>query len=130
MNRMKSCTTKGGLRMHRNLWIGILSLLIATSISFAGASNSLMDVTPNGKALIVANNDSGTITLIDLDKKEAVREIKVGKKPEGVTWIGNGPLVAVTLYHEMAVVIIDTDTGKIEKRIPTAAEPYGIVADA
>ena len=57
------------------------------------------------------------------------REIKVGKKPEGVTWIGNGPLAAVTLYHEKAVVIIDTATGKIEKTIRTAAEPYGIVAD-
>ena len=111
-------------------WIGIFALLIASSVSLAGTSNSLMDVTPNGKSLIVANNDSGTVTLIDLDKKEAVREIKVGKKPEGVTWIGNGPLAAVTLFHESAIVIIDTSTGKIEKTIKTAAEPYGIVADA
>ena len=111
-------------------WIGVLSLFIAASVSFAGTSNSLMDVAPSGKALIVANNDNGTVTLIDLDAKEKVREIKVGKKPEGVTWIGNGPLAAVTLYHEQAVVIIDTDTGKIEKNIKTAAEPYGIVADA
>ncbi len=116
--------------MFRSTWIGILALLIAASPGFAGTSNSLMDVSPNGKMLIVANNDSGTVTLVDLDKKEAVREIKVGKKPEGVTWIGDGPLAAVTLYHEKAVVIIDTATGKIEKTIQTAAEPYGIVADA
>ncbi len=114
------------------IWIGILSLFIAVapSLTYAGTSNSLMDVAPNGKLLLVANNDSGTVTLVDLDKKEAVREIKVGKKPEGVTWIGNGPLAAVTLYHQQAVVIIDTNTGKIDKTIKTAAEPYGIVADA
>lgn len=116
--------------MLRNFGIGILSLLFATSVSLAGSSNSLMDITPNGKALLAANNDSGTVTLIDLTKNEAVREIKVGKKPEGVTWIGDGPLAAVTLYHEMAVVIVNTETGKIEKTFKTAAEPYGIVADA
>ena len=131
MNRMiSSCNFKGGLRMFRRFWIGFLALLLASSAVFAGTSNSLMDVTPTGKYLIVANNDSGTVTLLDLDKKEAVREIKVGKKPEGVAWIGDGPLAAVTLYHEKAVVIIDTLTGKIVKTIPTAAEPYGIVTDA
>src|SRR5262249_26901959 len=114
--------------MQRILGIGIL--IFIASASLAGTSNSLIDVAPSGKALIACNNDSGTITLIDLDKKESVREIKVGKKPEGVTWIGDGPLVAVTLYHEKAVVIVNTETGKVEKRIDTAAEPYGIVADA
>jgi YVTN family beta-propeller protein len=111
-------------------WIGILALLIAATVSIAGTSNSLMDVAPNGKALIVANNDNGTVTLVDLVEQKALREIKVGKKPEGVTWIGAGPLAAVTLYHESAVVIVNTETGKIETTIKTAAEPYGIVADA
>ncbi|MSQ94948.1 MAG: hypothetical protein EXR98_10395 [Gemmataceae bacterium] len=129
MNPMKpSRITTGGLRMRRSL--GILAFLMAASISLAGPSNSLMDVHPNGKTLIVANNDNGTVTLVDLVTKEAVREIKVGKKPEGVTWIGDGPLAAATLYHEQSIVIFDTNTGKIEKTIKTAAEPYGIVADA
>ncbi len=108
---------------------GIVSLLMTASVGLAGSSNSLMDVTPNGKALIVANNDNGTVTLVDLGKNEAVREIQAGKKPEGVSWIGEGPLVAVTLYHEKRVVVIDTITGKTEKSIATAAEPYGIVTD-
>jgi YVTN family beta-propeller protein len=128
MNRMKSPRTTGENVMRSSL--AIFAFLSAASVSIAGSSNSLMDVAPSGKALLVANNDNGSVTLVDLDAKEKVREIKVGKKPEGVTWIGNGPLAAVTLYHEQAVVIIDTDTGKIEKTIKTAAEPYGIVADA
>ena len=43
--------------MTRSIWIGLLSLLITTSAGLAGTSNSLMDVSPNGKALIVANNE-------------------------------------------------------------------------
>src|SRR5437660_9205813 len=116
MNRMKPHRLlRGTSRMVRASWIGSLAFLIASSLSFAGTSHSLMDVHPSGKSLIVANNDNGTVTLIDLDKKEAVREIKVGKKPEGVTWIGQGPLAAATLYHDKQVVIFNTETGKIEK---------------
>src|SRR5262245_61819506 len=127
MNRMTLLHFSGGLRMRPIFALALL--LIASSFAVAGQSNSLMDVAPNGKALLVANNDNGTVTLINLDKQEKVREIKVGKKPEGVTWIGDGPLAAVTLYHEKAVVIVDTNTGSIEKTIATPAEPYGIVTD-
>ncbi len=115
--------------MPRFTWLGSLAFLVCASAAFAGTSNSLMDVHPDSKSLIVANTDNGTVTLVDLVNKKAVREIKVGKRPEGVSWIGNGPLAAVTVNHEMAVVIIDTATGKIEKTIRVPAEPYGIVTD-
>src|ERR1019366_262386 len=123
-----SLAFNGGSRMRNGL--AALAFLISSSLSFAGTSNSLMDVAPNGKSLIVANNDSGTVTLVDLIGQKAVREIKVGAKPEGVTWIGAGPLAAVTLYHDKQIVIFNTETGKVEKTIAVAAEPYGIVADA
>ena len=113
--------------MHRGL--AALALLVSASISLAGSSNSLMDVHPTGKKLAVANTDNGTVTLVDLAKNEVVREMKAGKKPEGVTWIGDGARIAVTLYHEKQVVIIDTETGAIVKTIATPAEPYGIVSD-
>src|SRR6476620_562449 len=113
MYRMNSYQVPREYSMRRLAAIALL--LIASPFGVAGPSNSLMDVTPNGKALVVDNNDSGTVTLIDLEKQEKVREIKVGKKPEGVTWIGDGPLAAITLYHEMAVVVVDTNSGKIEK---------------
>jgi YVTN family beta-propeller protein len=88
-----------------------------------------MDVSPDGKRLLVANNDNGTVTLVDTTARRVVREIPVGRKPEGVTWIGDGPRAAVTLYEEAAVLILDTDAGKVVRRIKTAVEPYGIVAD-
>jgi YVTN family beta-propeller protein len=99
------------------------------SPTWAGSSNSLMDVSPDGKRLLVANNDNGTVSLVDTAERRVVREIPVGRKPEGVTWIGHGPLAAVTLYEEAAVLILDSDTGKVVRRIKTAVEPYGVVAD-
>ena len=79
----------------------------------ANTSNSLMDVSPDGKRLLVANTDNGTVTLVDAERMTPVREIKVGKKPEGVTWIGGGPLALVTLYGESAVAFVDVETGKV-----------------
>ncbi len=69
------------------------------------------------------------MTLVDVQKRVAVREIAVGAKPEGVTWIGAGPRAAVTLYHGNAVVFFDALTGQVGKKLQVSAEPYGIVAD-
>ncbi len=96
--------------------------------ALAGSSNSLMDVSPDGARLLVANSDNGTVTVVDTKDRKALREIKVGDKPEGVTWIGKGPLAAVTVYRENLVLFLDTASGKVLGKLDAGAEPYGIVA--
>src|SRR5688572_15228162 len=105
-----------------------LFTLIVPSLQ-AGASNSLLDVSPDGTRLLVDNTDNGTVTVIDTAKREVIREIEVGAKPEGVAWIGNGPRAAATLYAGSAVVFFDAATGKVSKKLPVKFEPYGIVTD-
>ncbi|HEY7328222.1 MAG TPA: hypothetical protein VH592_11305 [Gemmataceae bacterium] len=106
----------------------IASLLVCSFQSArAGSSNSLLDVTPDGKRLLVANADNGSVTVIDAVANKALREIAVGDKPEGVAWIGNGPLAAVTVYNEDSVAFVDTEAGKIVERLRVSDEPYGIV---
>jgi YVTN family beta-propeller protein len=112
--------------------VGIAACLFAfclPALVHAGASNSLMDVSPDGRWLLACNNDNGTVTVVDVQKRVAVREIAVGAKPEGVTWIGAGPRAAVTLYREGAIVFFDALTGKVGTKLKVSAEPYGIVAD-
>lgn len=93
-----------------------------------GSSNSLLDLTPDGRLLLVANPDNGTVSVVDTAARKVVSEIPVGDKPEGVTWIGNGPLAAVTVYREDLVVFLDSRAGQVLKKLPVADEPYGIVA--
>jgi YVTN family beta-propeller protein len=108
--------------------VSLVLLLACCPALFAGSSNSLMDVSADGARLLVANPDNGTVTVVDAVARKALREIKVGEKPEGVTWIGAGPLAAVTVYHEDQVVFVDTATGSVVTKLPVADEPYGIVA--
>ncbi len=95
----------------------------------AGSSNSLLDLSPDGARLLAANPDNGTVTVLDCGSRMKLREIPVGEKPEGVTWLGVGPRAAVTVYAEHRVVVFDADTGRILARIPVPPEPYGIVAN-
>jgi YVTN family beta-propeller protein len=106
----------------------IVLVLGAMSPAQAGSSNSLMDLTPDGKRLLVANADNDSVTVVDAATNKALREIAVGDKPEGVTWIGNGPLAAVTVYREDRLAFVDTDAGKIVEKLRVPSEPYGIVA--
>lgn len=107
--------------------VALVAFLLSAPVAIAGSSNSLLDVSPDGKRLLVANTDSGTVTLVDLTARKAVRELAAGDHPEGVSWIGNGPLAIVTVYGDDTVLLIDTATGKVVHRFTVADEPYGVV---
>jgi YVTN family beta-propeller protein len=107
----------------------LAALLLGPTLSArAGSSNSLLDVSPDGSRLLVANADNGTVSVVDPAARKVLHEIAVGDKPEGVTWIGTGPLAAVTVYRDDLVVFLDTARGKVVGRLKVADEPYGIVA--
>jgi YVTN family beta-propeller protein len=95
----------------------------------AGFSNSLLDLSPDGTRLLVTNSDNGTVSVVDVQDRKVLHEIKVGDKPEGVTWVGKGPLAIVTVYRDDQIVFLDTETGKVVKRLTVPDEPYGIVSN-
>jgi YVTN family beta-propeller protein len=99
------------------------SVLLMLCVAFpaaarAGSSNSLLDVAPDGSLLLVANADNASVTVVDTASNKALREIKVGREPQGVTWIGNGPLAAATSYRDNLVVLFDAKSGHAVARIP------------
>jgi YVTN family beta-propeller protein len=75
-----------------------------------------------------ANADSDTVTVVDTAARKALREIKVGDKPEGVAWI-NANLAAVTVYRADRVVFFNPETGAVVKSLTVSNEPYGIVTN-
>jgi YVTN family beta-propeller protein len=103
-------------------WLGICSLAVA------GSSNSLMDLSADGKLLACSNRDSGTVTVIDLATHKKLREIPVGKLPEGVTFVGKTHTLAVAVYRDDVVAFIDADSGKELARTAVFDEPYGVVS--
>jgi YVTN family beta-propeller protein len=96
----------------------------------ASAANSLMDLSADGTLLACANRDSGTVSIIDVARRAKVREVAVGRKPEGVTFLGDSHRLAVAVYGDDRVVLVDADAGTTSGSVEVFDEPYGVVAEA
>jgi YVTN family beta-propeller protein len=105
------------------------SLLFAALLAApaAAGSSGLLAVSADGKRLLAANTDSGTVSVIDLTTRAKVAEVAAGDHPEGVAWVPGGPLAVATVYGDDAVLILDAAAGKVVATIPVADEPYGVV---
>lgn len=109
-------------------FIFVVTALAQASLVHAGSSNSLIDVSTDGALLATANHDNGSVSIVDLASGNLVREILIGKKLEGVSFLGTSHNLAATAYADDNVVLVDADGGAILKSIPVFDEPYGVVS--
>jgi len=89
-----------------------------------------MDISADGCLLACSNRDSGTVTIVDLKTNKRQFEIKVGRHPEGVTFLGSTHRLATAVYDDDKVVFLDADTGKRTGSVDVFDEPYGLVSDS
>ncbi|MGL6096082.1 MAG: YncE family protein, partial [Fimbriiglobus sp.] len=99
--------------------------LTLTPSSVAGSSSSLLDVSADGRRMLVANTDSGTVTIVDLASGKAVAEVPAGDHPEAAAWAGDSGVA--TVYGDDTVIFIDPSAGKLLHTLKVDDEPYGIV---
>ncbi len=117
--------------MARHISFGLLLFAIVLNLSIpgvAGLSNGLMDISADGQRLVCSHRDSGTVTVVDLEQLAVMREIPVGHKPEGVSFLGETHRFAVAVYGDDLVRIYHADTGKELAATEVFDEPYGIVS--
>lgn len=112
----------------RSLYVALALALLAIPAA-AAENNSLMDISRDGKLLACANRDSGTVTIVDLAAGTKSAEIRVGKHPEGLSFVGGTHQVAVAVYAEDAVALLDADSRQVKQRIDVFDEPYGIISN-
>jgi len=116
--------------LHRFVTVaGIFYLMaIHSLLAVAGPSNSLLDISADGRLLACSNRDSGTVTVVDPTTFTKLREIPVGHKPEGVTFLGNSHQLAVAIYADDNVAFVDADKGEVLGRCEVFDEPYSVVS--
>ena len=102
--------------------------LLAPATVLAGQSNSLMDISSDGRLLACSNRDSNSVTIVDLSTLKVRHEVAVGKKPEGVTFLGKTHQLAIAVYADDQIVLIDADAGQLTANIDVFDEPYGLVS--
>jgi DNA-binding beta-propeller fold protein YncE len=108
--------------------VTIVSLGSTTAVCSASSSSSLMQISADGKLLVCTNRDSGTASVVDLDSRQLLREVELGHKPEGITFLGPTHQCAACVYGDDQIVLFDADSGEIRQTVDVFDEPYGIVS--
>ncbi len=90
---------------NRVLVVGLDSGLVEREIP-VGAEPLGLDVSPDGRYVLVANSGSNSLTLIETDRRIVVDEITVGLGPTDVLFVSSSTAY-VTLQAENALAIVN-----------------------
>jgi len=71
----------------------------------------------------VSNEKGNTVTVIDTEKFERVKTIKVGQRPRGIDLTKDGKFVLVAVGDDDTIQMIDTATGEITGTLPSGLMP-------
>lgn len=117
--------------MVRRIGLGLLlawCLAISVQEATAGTSNSLMDISTDGKLMACANRDANSLSIIDLATRKTTHVLPIGLHPEGVTFLGDSHDVAVAVYGDDVIKVVSAETGETKRSIEVFDEPYSVVA--
>ena len=101
----------------------LLALAVGIALAIARLS------TAHAFTAYVSNEKGNTITVIDIDKFEPVRTIKVGQRPRGIDVTRDGKFVLVAVGDDNAIQMIDTATGEIAGTLPSGDDPEFFALD-
>jgi PQQ-dependent catabolism-associated beta-propeller protein len=71
----------------------------------------------------ISNEKSNTISVIDTDRFEVIKTVKVGQRPRGITVTKDGKFVLVAVGDDDTIEMIDTKTLEIVGNLPSGADP-------
>jgi len=89
---------------------------------------------PDGRLAVVCNYGArqagNTLTVIDVARRKAIRTIDLGKyrRPHGVQFLADGEHVLVTSEMARSLLIVNVQTGEVERAIDTNANGSHMVA--
>jgi PQQ-dependent catabolism-associated beta-propeller protein len=71
----------------------------------------------------VSNEKSNTVSVIDTDKLEVVKTVKVGQRPRGIAVTMDGKSVIVAVGDDDTIQVIDTKTKEVAGNLPSGPDP-------
>lgn len=92
-----------------------------------GSDPEAFDLSPDGRALYVSNEDADTLSAVDVEAGRVLWSVEVGGEPEGVAVRPDGDVVYVTCEGSDSVAVVDVARRAVTTRIPTPARPRGVI---
>src|SRR5690606_26120010 len=97
----------------KRIWIPILALLAIATLEAREPTHRLF----------VTNEEDNTVTVIDSRTNEIEATVEVGGRPRGIGFSPDHTKVYVALGDDNAIGVIDTQTLKVLKKIPSGSDP-------
>lgn len=92
----------------------------------SGSDPEQFDVSRDGRKLYISNEDSATLSVVDVASGAVEASVPVGKEPEGVRLSPDGRWIVVTSESGNAVYVIDAATMKVARSIPVGKRPRDV----
>ncbi|MFI9060173.1 YncE family protein [Streptomyces anulatus] len=88
-----------------------------------------LGIDPTGRRVFVANTQASYVTIIDVATDETHR-VDVGSTGgRGVAFSPDGAYALVTVENSSTIAVIDIETLRVTRQIPTGSGPRGLVVD-
>lgn len=87
-------------------------------------------VSPDGRRLYVACEQSNTLIVVDTQRGEVVNEIPVGRRPHAIAVSRDGGTLLVTNRMSDSVSVVDAGTMRVVTTISVGHDPHGMAFDA
>ena len=93
-----------------------------------GNGSEGFDVSPDGREIWVANSQDGTVSIIDAAKKQVTQTLEVNAKGANrLKFTLDGKLALISTLRGPDLLILDTATRKVIKRLPIGHGAAGIL---
>ena len=96
------------------------------SIIPVGETPKGVKIHPNGNIAFVANEKSGTISVIDVDLLTVTKEFEVGEVPHNIRFDSQGNTAYVTLQGEDKIAVIDVKNLEMKDSISVQKLPHNL----
>ncbi|WP_156110346.1 beta-propeller fold lactonase family protein [Brevibacillus thermoruber] len=93
----------------------------------APAESRPIAITRDGTAVVTANIDVPTITLVDVKKRAVTAEIPVGREPRSVALSPDDRRAYVAAMHDDRVDVVDLEKRQVIASVPVAHQPFAVV---
>lgn len=93
----------------------------------SGSDPEQFDITPDGKRLVISNEDADKATIVDIKSGKIVKEVEVGREPEGVKISPDGKLAYVTGETDHNVTVVNTEDGNQVADIKVGERPRDVI---
>lgn len=118
--KLKRDLTADGIAVIDTATLKLIKLLKS------GSDPEQFDVSHDGKQLYIANEDSGTLTVVGIASGAVEATVPVGKEPEGVRLTADGRWIVVTSESGNAIYVIDAHTLKMVRSVPVGKRPRDV----